>query len=474
MRLAALSALACVLGINGCVTNGPASPADPWIEPRGKYQSYHEFLASLFAEELRQRIVLGRINSGHGDAIGDCFADFVVAHTKPQDLKLLDAAARGEKATSKSIILEGTGALQQLSQQPKDVQRATLREYCPETVDKYGPEMGLYGDNLVAHADTSATVTEGYNPLDPNGTGQSSPATITAPAEARDRVIFDLGPCPERTGTLVLHFPTSTQTWDIRTWRDHSASDAFSEVFRIEKVVFEGKPSDGGDYRTTMDVVVQMEQLSDSKGWTKSSKFVFVRDPEYTSGTLDGKPMTDKQLAFMTDGMKETMEKGFEAGFQPVGGDGRMVLDLLDPKGVEIGKVYKVPARDIAQGFVIDERRNALAVPSDKRTDRQTYLAGLAEAQIGEATRRICETTPQTYYCGAALSFQVTPADNGSAPQRWNVVMDFSSTPPKALVRFRLSVEVDRQFCMRKASFINESAASSTRSDPLSMDVRLD
>ena len=255
----------------------------------------------------------------------------------------------------------------------------------------------------------------------------------------------------------------------IRMWRDHLGPDQFRDVLRIENIEFEGKTSGGSRYQDTLETILEIDQLANSRGWSKSQTVTIVREPEVTSGFLDGKALTKEQLAEMTDGMKSVITESLQSA-----DSGQLTFDILSREGIEVGEIYDAPQLDIARLFVIAERRNALAVAQDKRTGRQDFFADLDETQLDEAARTVCETWPQTYYCQAKLTYQLVQAEGAGTTERWNFIANLVTGSSKTPVKLRVSTEVDRHLCIQKASLLNETPTQPDSRTLLNVELRLD
>lgn len=151
-----------------------------------------------------------------------------------------------------------------------------------------------------------------------------------------------------------------------------------------------------------------------------------------------------------------------------------MDFNMFAGEGVEIGKVYDIPQQDISRHFVTEERRNALALPRDQQSERQKTLAALTESEIDAAAKMACKNWPQTYYCKAKLSYQLTPVDDGGADQQWSLIMNFAAESQKVPIKLRMSFQVDHHFCIGKGSIQNETPTQPDSNDMLSGELRLE
>jgi hypothetical protein len=111
-------------------------PEQTWIQPAGRYAGYHEFLDRKFADRRSRDVAAGIYSADVAATLAKCEADATVAQMTPEDLAVLDAAARGERAAPRSLVEK---SLEWLTQ-PSAFGLARLvpfQRYCPETFEKY-------------------------------------------------------------------------------------------------------------------------------------------------------------------------------------------------------------------------------------------------------------------------------------------------------------------------------------------------
>lgn len=121
-----------VLAVLLCASCAPRA----WNEPAGRYTSYHEALSSNLRAGMTERY-WDDVPMDVRQRLADCTADAVVAHVTPEQLKALDAAARGEREapaeTAKQVDLQLLAAVRS----GKRGDFGYLEPYCPQDIPSF-------------------------------------------------------------------------------------------------------------------------------------------------------------------------------------------------------------------------------------------------------------------------------------------------------------------------------------------------
>lgn len=114
-----------------CAANGP------WLAARGQYADYHNYIA-----KTTQGVYQTRMPPETAVALSNCVGDLEIAQIAPADLKVLDAAARGEKPAPAPLVKEALERSDRVLAGSDADLREKLRPYCPEVIARYGQYLG--------------------------------------------------------------------------------------------------------------------------------------------------------------------------------------------------------------------------------------------------------------------------------------------------------------------------------------------
>jgi hypothetical protein len=125
MAFVALAAVSLIMA--GCAETGP------WRAAKGQYTDYHDYVAKTMAEVFRPHVAPGAVAP-----LSNCAGDLEVAQFGPEELTILDAAARGEVSAPAPLVKEAIRQSERTMGTTTQELRQNMRSYCPDVITRYG------------------------------------------------------------------------------------------------------------------------------------------------------------------------------------------------------------------------------------------------------------------------------------------------------------------------------------------------
>jgi hypothetical protein len=105
----------------------------PWEAPAGQYADYRDYIAKLSQSVLRDRMP-----ETPAASLSGCIADLVIDQIAPADLRVLDAAARGEKTAPAPLVKEAVARSDAVLAGTEADLREKMLPFCPDLISAYG------------------------------------------------------------------------------------------------------------------------------------------------------------------------------------------------------------------------------------------------------------------------------------------------------------------------------------------------
>jgi hypothetical protein len=281
-------------------------------------------------------------------------------------------------------------------------------------------------------------------------------ALVGSQAFAGDGVDFDLGACPQVTGSLVIGRQGQTVTMHLTSWTDQADPSHVQMMVRLDAIDIVGEKNE--NYRTNARMLVEQKLVADKNGYPVQNSISFLKDIEIASASANGKPLNASQ--------KEEMRRKFAAILvdemgQTAAVSGTGLWPYLLKGVVEDGKAYRLTQFDQALIYMSSLRLKALNEPPAQRTAGEAAAAKADPTMLRDLAGSFRRRHPQAYPCLKRTRYQVTKAIGAG---RWRVVTDspifqLGGSPMK----IQTEVEMDRRLCVYEMRAENRSESEAAK-----------